>query len=180
MQVRFFCPTSDVSHLGFGPTYLDMLLQMGATVRVISTRMFAGDAPYWAQRRHLFLTPITIPNPVNVVVGEPSDWKRLWTVGLRNVLIAPHAPPPADEVCGDITVRATRLDEHGRKIVETHYTESSFARTAAARYQVVITPTTDHADLWRRALEAVDGASHDVRVIPADPAHAQDLFDALG
>jgi hypothetical protein len=115
-MLRYFCHTAETGAVSdLGVAYLDAFLALGLRVRLMS-----GSGPVdmitengrWTRRRALFMTPMTAPF-VNVVCIGPSsiDVKippmqlggevvvdrspaigRLYTVGLRNVLITDEPP----------------------------------------------------------------------------------------
>jgi hypothetical protein len=103
--IRFFC-SADASALGLlALTYTDAMVSVGFPVRLVARHAAAlhtlaqGDKKGvgWVRHRGLFLTPIDGKIYTNVVCGDPIDHRRLYTVGVKNVLLTAYPPPPDAE-----------------------------------------------------------------------------------
>jgi hypothetical protein len=100
--IRYFAHATDegdLSALGFA--YCDALVGAGHTVRVIAVELAdlwdehnGKPAARWTKHRTLFAVPVIAPY-VNVVCAAEYHWNRLYTVGVRNVLITASRPTPA-------------------------------------------------------------------------------------
>jgi len=55
---------------------------------------FAELDPAWQPYRDLFATVIDGPYANVVSSNEPSEWNRLWTTNVTNVLLTTTVPPP--------------------------------------------------------------------------------------
>jgi hypothetical protein len=151
-MVRFFCPVNDSPLSELARSYVEAFVVLGYQVRVIATRMadmgqIAGGP--WKKHRGLFLTPITTPF-VNVVCGEPFDWYRLYTVYVKNVLIA-SSPPAPDLVVPAMSVDPRRFAPPGvTPTVGMVKDEPSIAAQVAARYDAIVVPTMEISSEWSR------------------------------
>lgn len=146
MLLRFFCPT-DVSPLGqVALGFVDALLELGMPVRLIANRSAQMQAASpWRRHQSLLLTPLE-SSYVNVVCGQPSDWLRLHTVNVRNVLIAGELAPGPDQVAGALAIRATRSD--GTR--EEHTSNGPWSAVTVSRwYDQVVVPTDEISASWR-------------------------------
>lgn len=170
--VRYWCSIDDTPMGARSLAYADALVAMGLTVRIIATRMGAlqertKDGAPWGRHRKLFLTPMLGPY-VNVVCGEPDDWKRLYTVGVKNVLIAGD-PPSGTEKAKGLQINLGRPGE--RDVVKLG--DDELAREVALKYQVIIVPTEEISSRWNE----LGGKPV---VIPTDVgAHVLELRQAL-
>lgn len=184
--VRFFCPTYGGAQSELAAAYADMLVAAGVHVRVVGTRAFSASAPEWVQRRDLLLAPLSAhtETTLNLVMGAPVDWQRLWTKGMRNVLIATALPPARDEMVSAMEV--TGIRSTGER--ETHRTEAGNALVAAARFDLVLVSDLALRDAWVDALGTATSSDRrtPVMAIPATmpalstfPVVAQAFHDLL-
>ena len=106
MFLRYFARTDD-SELGrAAASYCELLVATGIPVRLVPTRVaelqldsrgHGGGA--WDRFRSLLITPM-VGKYVNLVCGEPWDWGRFHTPGVRNILLfadpnlEPSVPQP--------------------------------------------------------------------------------------
>jgi len=130
--------------------YADAFVGMGLPVRIIATRMGAlaeqtRSGASWHRHRSSFLTPLPATY-VNVVCGDANDWKRLYTVGVKNVLIASSPPPPPTETA--VSLRVPVLGRAGEVLEHAKLGEDELAREVALKYQVVIVPTEEISSAW--------------------------------
>lgn len=87
MMVRFWahCDSSPLSALAF--RWVQAIHRVGVAIRVLAIELADFGGP-WSSVRPLFHTPITPTGPyINVVCATQLHWGRLWTAGVRNVLI---------------------------------------------------------------------------------------------
>lgn len=124
--IRFFC-SADSSALGLlALAYTDAMVALGFTVRIVARHFAAFEriregsaAVGWQRHQNLLITPIDGKNYTNVVCGDESDHKRLWTAGVKNVLVTAFRPPPDAEDC-----------------------------RASVKYHTIVVPTRDLATSW--------------------------------
>jgi hypothetical protein len=169
--VRYWCSIDDTPMGARSLAYADAFAGMGLVVRIIATRMAAlqertQDGSPWSRHRAAFLTPI-VGSFINVVCGEPDDWKRLYTVGVKNVLIAGEPPQ------GDAIARGFQYKVDDRKNETLRLGTDELARAVALKYQVIIVPTEEISQRWIEL-----GAT--TVVVPTDiGAHMLELRQAL-
>lgn len=97
MLIRYFCPIDDTELGRMARHYADAMVRAEMTVRLVATKTMSHDpTARWSRLQALFLTPLEMEF-VNVVCGEPEDWRRLWTSRRRNILIASSPPSPEVE-----------------------------------------------------------------------------------
>lgn len=172
--VRYFCSIDDTPTGKTSLAYADAFAGMGLSVRIIATRMGAlaeqtKPGRPWERHRGSFLTPI-LSSYINVVCGDPSDWKRLYTVGVKNVLITGEAPPTTERA---IALRVPIVGRDGRREELAQLEPDELAREVALKYQVVIVPTEEISSQWKEI------GAHAI-VVPMDlGAHALELKNAL-
>lgn len=172
--VRYFCSVDDTACGKLSLAYADAFSGMGLTVRIIATRMGAlaertTDGAPWHRHRAAFLTPI-LGQYINVVCGDPSDWKRLYTVGVKNVLITDKAPPRDEKAVG---LRVPIMSKEGQMLELAKLGDDELAIEVALKYQTIIVPTEEISTRWE---------AHGARavVIPMDlGAHVIELKRAL-
>lgn len=141
-SIRFFCPINDTPLSAMAMAYTEAFLALNYKVRVLSTKvaqLAALSSHAWIKHRGLFLTPIEAPF-VNVVCGEPFDWHRLYTVNVKNVLVAGSPPAP------DAVIPGLRIGTQKLGVLES---ESAIAAQVAARYDVIVVPTVEISLQWR-------------------------------
>lgn len=144
--IRFFCSFDD-SPLGkTSLAYADAFAGMNLTMRLLATRvgLLGQLAPAWARHQHALLTPM-IGAFINVVCGTASDWKRLYTVGVKNILITEEKPPQA-EVASAQVLPIPNL--HTRKDELVTIGADELAREVALKYQTIIVPTEEISLAW--------------------------------
>ncbi len=146
-QIRYFATTDD-SHTGHvALEYLKGLLRIGP-VRVLSLSGGLGDR--WQAYASLLGTPLVLRDIVSAVCCLPSQWTwdqrvamanvrngqvvstdyaseriELYTVGMRNVMLAAAAPPVDPQELQDTL-------------------------TTALRYQAFVVPTVELGARWQR------------------------------
>lgn len=139
--IRMFCPIDASPLSALALSYVDAMVLLGFPVRLIAVRVAqlaaVADGP-WARHRGLFLTPIATPF-VNVVCGEPFDWHRLYTVNVKNVLIA-SSPPSLDDRVSVVGARKSGVVE----------TDPVIAAQVAARYDVIVVPDLEISYAWAK------------------------------
>lgn len=173
-MIRYFCSIDDTPAGRVSLAYANAFSAMGLSVRIIATRMGAlaqqtADGAPWHHHRAAFLAPI-LGAYVNVVCGDASDWHRLYTVGVKNVLIAGEPPPELEPVRA---MRVPVLDKAGHVIEQAKLGDDDLARTVALKYQVIIVPDEEISSHWK----ALGG---NAIVIPMDLGqHALELRSAL-
>lgn len=93
MFIRYFARTDETALGLVAAKYCDALVGTGIPVRLVSTRVaelqLDARGRYrgaWDRHRGLLVTPMDAAF-VNVVCGEPGDWKRFYTAGAKNVLL---------------------------------------------------------------------------------------------
>ncbi len=151
-MVRFFCPIDDSPLSELARAYVEAFVVLRYQVRIIATRMADMgriQGGVWQKHRGLFLTPITTPF-VNVVCGEPFDWHRLYTVNVKNVLIA-SSPPAPDLVVPAMMVDPRRFAPPGvTPTVGVVKDEPAIAAQVAARYDAIVVPTMQISSEWTK------------------------------
>lgn len=139
MNVRLFCPMNTTPLSLACAAYTKQLVTAGAEVRLLPVRglgnILWGPSP-WATHEKLLITPLGWPF-VNVVAGEPFDWYRLWTVNVKNVLVALEPPDNMD----------APVPTSGRMVSAADNERWSIARVAA-RYDAIIVPTEEISKKW--------------------------------
>ncbi len=99
-MLRFFCVTDDQTPVGkVAVAFADAFDTIGLPFRVVSigpmsTTGVMGSGVWsqrWRAHGERFLTPI-MGTYTNIVCGTGHDWKNLYTVGVRNVLITGDPP----------------------------------------------------------------------------------------
>lgn len=128
-MIRFFALCShegEISELGI--RFCDALVATGLTVRVISVEIAeiwdakserrdrrtgkvivpARPAARWAKHRALFATPV-VGDYINCVCTHGNHWSRLYTVGVRNVLITKDLPSRPGELYQQVIVPTPEL-----------------------------------------------------------------------
>lgn len=172
--VRYWCSIDDTPQGRTSLAYADAFAGMGLTVRIIATRMGAlaeqtEPGRPWSRHRGAFLTPL-LGGYINVVCGDPSDWKRLYTVGVKNVLITGDPPP---EALAAPALRVPIVNRAGQTEELAKLEDDELAREVALKYQVIIVPTEEISLRWK----ALGG---NAIVIPMDLGqHALELKRAL-
>lgn len=169
--VRYWCSVDDTPIGKTSLSYADAFTGMGLSVRIIATKMSAlaqqtEPGKPWSRHRMAFLTPL-VGAYINVVCGSPDDWKRLYTVGVKNVLITSERPPVSEKA----TPLQINLGAHQGGVVKLGSDE--LAREVALKYDVVIVPDEQISQLWETiGMRAV--------VVPMDVGqHTIELRSAL-
>lgn len=173
--IRYFCSIDDSKVGKTSLAYADAFASMGLSLRIIATRMGAlaeqtRPGKPWERHRGAFLTPI-LGEYVNVVCGDPSDWKRVYTVGVKNVLITDQPPPTREQLA--LSLRVPVIGRTGKTEELAELEADELAVTVALKYQVIIVPTEEISSAWKAI-----GAK--ATVVPMDlGAHALELKSAL-
>lgn len=157
-MVRYFCAIDESPQGRISLTYADAFMAMGLSVRLIPAKysdlhaVQAGTSE-WGRHRGSFLTPIVGPY-VNVVCGDHDDWRRLYTVSVKNVLIAGEPPGDMDIAMGlavPMTLRQPPdTTDNSVLRVEVYRPPPEPAIRVALQYQVIVVPTQEIAERWRR------------------------------
>lgn len=149
--VRYWCSIDDTPLGKTSLAYADTFAGMGFPVRLIATQMGAlaqqtMPGKPWERHRGAFLTPVN-GTFVNVVCGRPDDWKRLYTVGVKNVLIATSEPPTPEQTANPLAVPV--IGRHGEMLEVAKLGDVEIAREVALKYQVIIVPTEEISSAWK-------------------------------
>ena len=93
MFIRYFARTDETDLGRVAAAYCEALVASGIPVRLVSTRVAelqldrrGRSSSLWDKHRDLLLTPMKGAY-ANVVCGEPADWTRFHTTGIRNILL---------------------------------------------------------------------------------------------
>lgn len=172
--IRFWCSVDETPLGKTSLAYADAFAGMGFPLRLIATKMGAlaeitQPGASWGHHRGAFLTPVA-SSYINVVCGTPSDWKRLYTVGVKNVLIA-DTPPKTNQMAMALQVPipdvTTKQHEHVK------LDKDELALEVALKYQTLIVPNEEISEHWK-----LHGATP--VVIPTELGkHALELRSAL-
>lgn len=119
--------TGDVSALGLA--YTDALVAAKLPLRVIAIEPLelwdevpprAGrpgkPAHPWSRHRQLFAVPIT-GGYINVVCSMPHHWSRLYTVGVRNVLLTDQPPTAHGKLFAQVIVPTPEIAQRWTNVV---------------------------------------------------------------
>lgn len=159
--VRYFCCASSSSDLGkLSLAYADAIASLGLPLRIVSVNpadlaeLVHGNSR-WKRHALNFLTPIG-NSFVNVVCGTPWDWKRHYTIGVRNVLVTASGPPREGDNFGElirnITIPASILDDedtHPEIIPLEVSTDANGYVQVARTYQHVLVPSEEISLAWQ-------------------------------
>ena len=170
-MIRYYCHTD-----AHGPRadlcarYAEAFVAIGETVRVIPVEQVHASATppgvehRWKHLRSLFLTPVS-GNFVNVICSHPFWWSRLFTVGVRNVLVTLETPSSALALHSQVPSSAQMAagpktdlvdgEKHTFEVFEIPH-ELPDPRTVALRFDAIVTPKQAVAEEWQ---SLIDGAT---------------------
>lgn len=136
-MIRLFAhatDTGDTSALALA--YVDALVAAKVPLRVISTEILelwdeevarrdasgrivvaARAAHRWLRHRRLFVVPVIAPY-INAVCTTPAHWGRLYTVGVRNVLLTDHPPNAHGKQYQQVIVPTDEIALEWHKVLE--------------------------------------------------------------
>lgn len=93
MFIRYFARTDESDVGRAAADYCDALVATGIPVRLVSTKLAelqldgrGRTSSIWDRHRGLLTTPMA-GDYANVVCGDPADWMRFYTGGVKNVLL---------------------------------------------------------------------------------------------
>lgn len=160
-MIRYFCHVdSDGQRADFCARYAEAFLALGERLRIIPVE-FAQSGERWRHLRAHWVTPLS-GDYVNVVCAAPFWWGRLYTVGVKNLLIT--WLPPEGAVLQAKTVPASAKMASGTKrdvvdgqavdyeVFEVPH-ELPDPRAIALRYQAIVVPTAEIAAAWQQVID---------------------------
>lgn len=167
-MIRIFAPLDETPRGLLALAYVDLMVELGLDPLLASTRTFGmqGVLPTtWGRHQRRLLARAGFAATTNVVIGEITDWARLWTKGMRNVLVTDALPPaPEAVVPGFLYMGQKTPDETAGYIV--------------ARFDAVV--LSSPADLLRwKALHAGAGVIPPTPLSPEAPRDAHPLRAVL-
>jgi hypothetical protein len=155
--IRYFCHTDPSGpRADFAIRYAEAMIAIGETVRIIPVE-FVQSGPRWAHLQHHLTTPI-VPPYVNVVSTHPFWWGRLFTVGVKNVLITYETPESAFAMAQEVPASAKMAAGKKRNIVGGAHNDYEVfeippdrpdPRIVAARYAALVAPSEAIASAWQ-------------------------------
>lgn len=178
-MIRYFCHTDPSGPRGdFCARYAEAFVAMAFKLRVIPVevpRMALSDeyqpavlpAPAkptthrWLRLQSYLRTPINEPY-VNVVCADPFWWGRLYTVGVKNVLITQASPEQVAAARDKIPDAAQLASQPRREVINGQVVEfqtfevprdAPDPRDAAIRYDTIVVPTDELAAAWRALID---------------------------
>jgi hypothetical protein len=137
----------------------------------------------WLRLQHLLRTPVNEPY-VNVVCSDPFWWARLYTVGVKNVLITGETPASIERIKDAVPVSAAAAAAPRREVVNGQMVEFSLLempptlpdpRDAAVKYAVIMVPSEEVAAAWRALLDE----QITVEIDPGDTSAPRDSCQVL-
>jgi hypothetical protein len=159
--IRYFCHTdSDGQRADFCARYAEAFLAIGERVRIIPVE-FAQQGERWRDLKPQFTTPLS-GDYTNVVCAHPFWWSRLFTVGVRNILITWNDPESAR--LQSLTVPASAKVAAGVKtdVIDGEAVdyevfhlphEQPDPRMIAVRYQAIVVPTPEIGAAWQMIVD---------------------------
>ena len=176
-MIRYFCHTDPSGPRGdFCARYAEAFVALAFKLRVIPVevpRMAIADeyqpavlpapskpsAHRWLRLQSHLRTPVNEPY-VNVVCSDPFWWGRLFTVGVKNVLIVQTTPAQVAEV--SVPDSAKIASQPRREIINGQVVEfqtfemphdAPDPRDAAIRYDTIIVPSREIAAAWQELID---------------------------
>lgn len=173
--IRYFCHTdASGSRADFCARYAEAFLALGETVRIISVEHAQPGEPVvdartgkivhqnrWKALRSHFLTPVS-GDYVNVVASHPFWWSRLYTVGIRNVLVTWESPESARLQIKTVPASAKQAAGVRQSVFEGQVSEVEVMEIphelpdpthVATRYDAIVVPTEDLRQKWQQVID---------------------------
>ena len=160
-MIRYFCHVdSDGKRADFCARYAEAFLAVGERIRIIPVE-FAQSGDRWKHLRQHWVTPLS-GNYVNVVCSMPFWWSRLYTVGVKNLLITWLPPDQAAAAAKQIPASAQMASGTKQQVVDGQVDsyelfevphEQPDPRTIALRYQAIVVPTEEIAKAWQEVID---------------------------
>jgi hypothetical protein len=159
--IRYFCHTDpDGQRADFCARYAEAFLAIGERVRIIPVE-FAQQGERWKGLSPQFTTPLS-GDYVNVVCAHPFWWTRLFTVGVRNVLITQDSPesallqsrmvPASAKIAAGVKVDIIDGEAVDYEVFALP-NEQPDPRIVAIHYQAIVAPTPEIGTAWRAVVD---------------------------
>jgi len=159
--IRYFCHVDpDGPRADFCARYAEAFLAIGERIRIIPVE-FAQSGDRWKHLRPHWVTPLSGAY-ANVVCAEPFWWGRLYTVGVKNLLVTWLTPEQASLEGKHVPVSASMASGTKRQVVDGKVDsyelfevphELPDPRTVALRYQAIVVPTEEIARAWQEVVD---------------------------
>lgn len=178
-MIRYYCHTdADGPRADFCARYAEAFVAMSCRLRIlpveipapalalqyVDPKAAARRAPSpnrWLRLRPFFVTPVNEPF-VNVVCSDPFWWARLYTVGVRNVLITGETPRSIEAIKGSVPASARMAAGERSEVVNGEKVDFALLempptlpdpRDAAIRYSAIVVPSEEVAAAWRALID---------------------------
>lgn len=169
-MIRYFCHAD-----AYGPRadlcarYAEAFVALGYRTRVIPVEMVhASSVPpgmehRWKYLQPLFSEPVTIPY-TNVICSHPFWWSRLFTVGVRNVLITGETPESAAEIAQQVPASARRASGTKSQVVNGQAVDFELMEVPheppdpcaiAGRFDSIVVPSAEIRQRWQTVIDEV-------------------------
>lgn len=174
-MIRYFCHTdASGSRADFCARYAESFLALGETLRIVSVehaqpshaivdpltkKVIAENR--WKKLRQHFMTPVS-GDFVNVIASHPFWWSRLYTVGIRNVLVTWESPESARFQMQTVPASAKAASGVRQSVFEGQVSEVEVMEIphelpdpvrVASRYDAIVVPTDDLRQKWQQVID---------------------------